>query len=150
MLFDPNLGRDFAGAVDWLAAGSHAELCECSARFFERSIRYHPAFRPEFGWETHLLLGTLAAINRAGMLTSSMLPAVPLVEGFGQRAYLSGWLSVEALDRLQNQLLGTDLLVTVGIETQVPTTIENHRVTNIAGDPAMPTVTSRSVPRSWF
>jgi hypothetical protein len=61
--------------------------------------------------ETTPLLETLATINRLGYFTDQSQPGATIVDGCGQRAFVSGFCSETVAAIIGRELLSTDLVV---------------------------------------
>jgi hypothetical protein len=96
-------------------------------------LSYQPAY---FGTapdpETMPHVSTLAAINRAGLVTDQSQPGELWPAG-GQRAFITGFCDVDTIDRLRHFLLLTDLVLLAcwpgAQETtfQLPVTVDGSR-----------------------
>lgn len=101
-----------AGLAAWAAARSLADAGELMARWLEGATTYQPACfgaRPED--ETRHLVPALAALNRHGFVTANSQPGVPLDDGDGQRACVTGWCSAGTFEAIRDATLRTDLVV---------------------------------------
>jgi hypothetical protein len=95
----------------WAEAGSVSRLRELAARFVEGKLRARPHyFGAMVDSETEGLTGALAAINRAGLLTDNSQPGEE-IDGWAQRAWISGFATETVIDTLLAGCLDTDLLV---------------------------------------
>jgi hypothetical protein len=132
-------GRRLADAQLWRTATTLDELGELTARWLEGTLLYQPAYlaaRPDR--ETRSLITVLAAVNRRGFVTRNSQPARPLVNGFGQRAWLCGFVSQAAVRELEDLVLTTGLVLlatppALQCTVDVPITMMAGRATTHGG-----------------
>jgi hypothetical protein len=97
--------------LPWRQAGSVSRLRELTARFLEGTLRAHPGYLDgAVARETEHLTDVLAALNRSGLLTHNSQPG-GTVDGFDQRAWVSGYATEAVVDALLAGSLHTDLMV---------------------------------------
>jgi hypothetical protein len=95
----------------WLQAGSVSRLRELTARFIEGTLHAQPNYLAgAVAPETEGLVGVLAAINRAGLLTDGSQPGGS-VNGFEQRAWVSDYATDRVVDSVLAGTLSTDVMV---------------------------------------
>jgi hypothetical protein len=100
----------------WLSVHSLLDFGEVTAQWLEGDISYNPAYgtdeRPGPNEETALIVEDLAAINRAGFVTTMSQPGVPPdEEGSAQRASLSGFTTFEVSEYLEAATCLTDIII---------------------------------------
>jgi hypothetical protein len=116
-----------------MATRSLAELGVLTARWLEGDINLLPAFGaagPDP--ETDDLIEILAAVNRAGFMTTFSQPGMPDADGWCQRAAVEGFCDKRLADRIVKELAGTDLVVLrhgpgATEEVRVPVTLNDAR-----------------------
>lgn len=75
----------------WRDADSLAAIGELTARWLEGTLAYQPEdFSTEPAPETRPVVPVLAALNRAGYVTTNSQPGAALRTGSGQRAFVTG------------------------------------------------------------
>ncbi len=95
----------------WEAARSFRDLCELSARFIDGTSPYFPTYgAPTVDDETAPLVPYLAALNRAGFLTTNSQPGEDSPE-WKQRAFVDGYALEHVARRVARMSLYTDLHV---------------------------------------
>ncbi len=97
----------------WTAARSFEDLCELTARFVEGRLPYSPAYGAEtVDEETGPLIPYLAALNRAGFMTTNSQPGEESPE-WKQRAFVDGYALEHVAKRIARVSLHTDLHIVV-------------------------------------
>lgn len=80
------------------------------ARWLEGDLAYQPGYHGGPDSETAPLVPTLAALNRVGFVTENSQPGA-LWPGGGQRAWVSGFCDDSLVERIQQAVLPTELIV---------------------------------------
>ena len=131
-------GRLLADREVWRQAGTIPAAGELTARWLEGRSEYQPGtFAPRFDDETKAIAGELAELNRNGLFTKESQPGV-LAEGHSQRAYVTGFCSVESAAALL-ELSGRTDLVTVAhapgeaSQSSIPVTLQDGEVATVLG-----------------
>ncbi len=131
-------GRLLADREIWRQAGTIPAAGELTARWLEGRSEYQPGtFAPRFDDETRAIAGGLAELNRSGLFTKESQPGVP-TEGHAQRAYVTGFCSVESAAALL-ELSGRTDLVTVAhapgeaSQASIPVTLLDGDVVTVLG-----------------
>ncbi|MET4093787.1 hypothetical protein [Arthrobacter sp. UYCu712] len=131
-------GRLLADREIWRQAGTIPAAGELTARWLEGRSEYQPGtFAPRFDDETRAIAGGLAELNRSGLFTKESQPGV-LSEGHAQRAYVTGFCSVESAAALL-ELSGRTDLVTVAHapgeanQSSIPVTLRDGDVVTVLG-----------------
>ena len=131
-------GRLLADREVWRQAGTIPAAGELTARWLEGRSEYQPGtFAPGSDDETTAIAGELAALNRNGLFTKESQPGV-LTEGLSQRAYVTGFCSVESAAALL-ALSGRTDLVTVAhapgeaSQSSIPVTLQDGEVATVLG-----------------
>lgn len=131
-------GRLLADREIWRQAGTIPAAGELTARWLEGRSEYQPGtFAPRYDEETRAIAGRLAELNRSGLFTKESQPGV-LSEGHAQRAYVTGFCSVESAAALLG-LSGRTDLVTVAhapgeaSQSSIPVTLRNGDVVTVLG-----------------
>ena len=131
-------GRLLADREIWRQAGTIPAAGELTARWLEGRSEYQPGtFAPRFDDETRVIAGGLAGLNRSGLFTKESQPGV-LSEGHAQRAYVTGFCSVESAAALL-ELSGRTDLVTVAhapgeaSQSSIPVTLRDGDVVTVLG-----------------
>lgn len=131
-------GRLLADREIWRQAGTIPAAGELTARWLEGRSEYQPGtFAPRFDDETRAIAGGLAELNRSGLFTKESQPGV-LSEGHAQRAYVTGFCSVESAAALL-ELSGRTDLVTVAhapgeaSQSSIPVTLRDGDVVTVLG-----------------
>ena len=131
-------GRLLADREVWRQAGTIPAAGELTARWLEGRSEYQPGtFAPSFDDETAAIAGELAELNRSGLFTKESQPGV-LGEGHSQRAYVTGFCSVESAAELL-ALSGRTDLVTVAhapgeaSQSSIPVTLQDGDVATVLG-----------------
>lgn len=95
----------------WREAKTFEELCELNARFIEGDIDFSPIYgASSLDEESKPLILYLAALNRAGLLTTCSQPGED--DGHSkQRAYLQGLALKETAQRIERLSLTSDLYI---------------------------------------
>lgn len=96
----------------WRDAGTFGALCELNARFIEGEMDSSPTHGGPLDEESGPLVPYLAALNRAGFLTTDSQPGEDLGHS-RQRAYVDGLTNVEMTRRIERLALVSDLYVVV-------------------------------------
>jgi hypothetical protein len=96
----------------WAACRTLDDLCAVTIAFLAGDVRETPEHGGPPCEETAALIPVLAAANAAGYLTESSQPGVPLRDGSGQRAAVSGYAGDEVKSALAAITSGTRLLCT--------------------------------------
>ena len=137
-------GRLLADREVWRQAGTIPAAGELTARWLEGRSEYQPGtFAPGSDGETTAIAGELAALNRNGLFTKESQPGV-LTEGLSQRAYVTGFCSVESAAALL-ALSGRTDLVTVAhapgeaSQSSIPVTLQDGEVATVLGSSEGPT-----------
>jgi hypothetical protein len=125
--------------MSWADVRTLEDLGEMTARWLEGVEPYHPSCGdggPDD--ETAVLVPDLTALNRAGFVTEFSQPAEPLVDGYTQRAAVSGFCREDVARRVAALGLATDLIVIAfppGTEGghYIPITITDYRPYTWAG-----------------
>lgn len=131
-------GRLLADREVWRQAGTIPAAGELTARWLEGRSEYQPGtFAPSIDDETTAIAGELAELNRSGLFTKESQPGV-LAEGHSQRAYVTGFCSVESAAALL-ALSGRTELVTVAhapgeaSQSSIPVTLQDGEVATVLG-----------------
>ncbi len=131
-------GRLLADREIWRQAATIPAACELTARWLEGRSEYQPGtFAPRYDDETRAIAGGLADLNRSGLFTKESQPGV-LSEGHAQRAYVTGFCSVESAAALL-ELSGRTDLVTVAhapgeaSQSSIPVTLRDGDVVTVLG-----------------
>jgi hypothetical protein len=131
-------GRLLADREVWRQAGTIPAAGELTARWLEGRSEYQPGtFAPSIDDETTAIAGELAELNRRGLFTKESQPGV-LAEGHSQRAYVTGFCSVESAAALL-ALSGRTDLVTVAhapgeaSQSSIPVTLQDGEVATVLG-----------------
>jgi hypothetical protein len=117
--------------ASWWKARTVVDLGDMTARWLEGRLPYLPAyFGDQPAEETEELISILAAINRAGFMTTQSQPGRRLGSKSGQRAFVTGFTAEENVQRIERALLPTELVMLAtepGLETflRVPVTIDD-------------------------
>ena len=123
---------DPQSAEMWRESRSLVDLCVMTALWLEGLIPYHPLHSAPDP-ETTQLIPILARMNEGGFLTETSQPGVPLVDGYGQRAFVDGFCDMRVQLEIERATLGTDIVVLAyppgspgqdGL--QIPVTIDDH------------------------
>jgi hypothetical protein len=137
-------GRLLADREVWRQAGTIPAAGELTARWLEGRSEYQPGtFAPSFDDETKSIAAELAQVNRNGLFTKESQPGV-LAEGLSQRAYVTGFCSVESAAALL-ELSGRTDLVTVAhapgeaSQSSIPVTLQDGEVATVLGSSEGPT-----------
>lgn len=104
----------YAAKHEWLAwhqADSLRKLGNLTAGWLEGDIATLPMYMGTPADETKPLIPYLAAYNRAGFITNGSQPGIPRRNHGAQRAWVEGWCTEATAERIDNALLGTDLIV---------------------------------------
>lgn len=105
----------YAAMGDWIAwsqARDLKDLGDLTATWLEGGTSYCPGYwATEPDPETKLLIGYLAAYNRAGFVTHASQPGDAPRRGTAQRAWVEGWCTEATSEQIENIALGTDLIV---------------------------------------
>jgi hypothetical protein len=131
-------GRLLADREIWRQAASIPAAGELTARWLEGRSEYQPGtFSPGFDDETRSIAVELAGLNRAGLFTKESQPGI-LAEGHAQRAYVTGFCTVESAAALLD-LSGRSDLVTVAhapgetSQASIPVTLQDGEVVTVLG-----------------
>jgi hypothetical protein len=133
-----SFGRLLADREVWRQAASIPAAGELTARWFEGRSQYQPGtFAPGFDDETRLIAAELAELNRNGLFTKESQPGV-LAEGHTQRAYVTGFCSVESAAALLDLSGGTDLVTVAhapgeASQASIPVTLRDGEVVTVLG-----------------
>jgi hypothetical protein len=131
-------GRLLADREVWRQAASIPAAGELTARWLEGRSEYQPGtFAPGFDDETRLIAVELAELNRNGLFTKESQPGVT-AEGHAQRAYVTGFCSVESAAALLNLSGGTDLVTVAhapgeASQASIPVTLRDGEVVTVLG-----------------
>lgn len=122
----------------WQQARTLAELGELTAQWLEGALAHQPMYLGGPSPETLPLIPHLAAYNRAGFITGQSQPGIPFENGWVQRAWVHGFGGAETADKIESELLGTDLIVCTtppGADnpTRICVTTNNGRAHTIGG-----------------
>lgn len=126
--------------LTWATAQTLDQLGELTARWLEGAIPNHPANHGEGpDEETHSLVPTLAAYNRAGLVTDFSQPGEPESDGWTQRAAVSAWCSDETCDRLDKAIGPTELILLFEIHgrhscSRIPVTLDEGKAYTWTGN----------------
>jgi hypothetical protein len=105
-------GRPHADRALWRNARTLKEAQELTAQWLEGRIHYLPMYLDaSFAPETAPIAGDLAALNRAGFLTTDSQPGNQEDDGSAQRQYVTGFCQDAVLDALMLISTSTDLVV---------------------------------------
>ncbi|MGY2744361.1 DUF6919 domain-containing protein [Pseudarthrobacter sp. O4] len=136
-------GRLLADREIWRQAGTIPAAGELTARWLEGHSEYQPGtFAPRIDDETRAIALDLAELNRNGLFTKESQPGV-LTEGHSQRAYVTGFCSVESAAALL-ELSGRTDLVTVAhapgeaSQASIPVTLRGGEVVTVLGSSEVP------------
>lgn len=103
------------GGADQLAWQQCTDLetaCELTAQWLDGKRHYVPGYMAaQPAKETGPISAKLAEINRLGFLTTDSQPGEPLLDGQGQRAYVTGYCSERTAAFLSAFLVGTELVL---------------------------------------
>ncbi len=131
-------GRLLADREVWRQAATIPAAGELTARWLEGRSQYQPGTSaPGFDEETRPIAGELAGLNRSGLFTKESQPGV-LAQGHAQRAYVTGFCSVESAAALL-ALSGRTDLVTVAhapgeaSQSSIPVTLRDGEVVTVLG-----------------
>ena len=131
-------GRLLADREVWRQAGTIPAAGELTARWLEGRSEYQPGtFAPGFDEETRQIAVELAELNRNGLFTKESQPGL-LAEGHAQRAYVTGFCTVDSAAALLD-LSGRTELVTVAhapgesSQASIPVTLGNGDVVTVLG-----------------
>lgn len=133
-----SFGRLLADREVWRQAGTIPAAGELTARWLEGRSQYQPGtFAPGFDDETTAIAGELAELNRNGLFTRESQPGV-LAEGHSQRAYVTGFCSVESAAALLALSGGTDLVTVAhapgeASQSSIPVTLQDGEVATVLG-----------------
>lgn len=133
-----SFGRLLADREVWRQAGTIPAAGELTARWLEGRSQYQPGtFAPGFDDETTAIAGELAELNRNGLFTRESQPGV-LSEGHSQRAYVTGFCSVESAAALLALSGGTDLVTVAhapgeASQSSIPVTLQDGEVATVLG-----------------
>jgi hypothetical protein len=125
--------RRLEDAEPWRSARSLEEIGELVAQWLEGHLLYQPAYlAPGPAAETSGLIPVLAAINRKGLVTRNSQPGRALQDGYGQRAWVTGFCTQKTLWQLEDLVLPTELVLIAspplaGWSIGVPITIVGGR-----------------------
>jgi hypothetical protein len=97
-------------SLSWETACTLSELGDLTARWLTGELAEHPAYSGGPEEETLSMVGLLAGVNRAGLLTDFSQPGVA-DEHSPQRAALAGYCDEAVLGRLLMALAATDLVL---------------------------------------
>lgn len=130
-----NWGRAW---VAWQQAQTLAELGELTAQWLEGAIPCLPMYIGGPAPETKPLIPYLAAYNRCGYLTYQSQPGSTSERDWFQRAWVSGFGSSDIATRIEDALLGTELIVCVtppggDVPTRICVTTVHGRAHTIGG-----------------
>ena len=125
--------------LSWKTAKSLEDLGELTARWLEGDEAGHPCSAegpPDT--ETSLIVADLVALNRSAFVTDCSQPGQPMVDGCGQRAFVTGFCREDVARRVGALGLWTDLIVIAfppGDEGGrcIPVTIDGYRPYSIGG-----------------
>lgn len=121
----------------WRSARTVQDLADLTARWLEGDIGSQPGYAPRYGpdRETAELIGTLAACNRAGYLTTGSQPGL-IDEYTQQRAAVEGFTAdMRLLRRLEALAKATGLLTVVHLASVPGTSVDGFTVTIDQGEP---------------
>ncbi len=143
-------GPDAADATAWASCTTLAELGDVVARWLERSVSWHPGYMApgpaQETFDTPGMLEALAACNRAGFVTddsqAGLIGEITTLGPVRQRAYVSGLALPQAVLRLQQLLMPTDL---VFLEVEEP----SHRSSGHPDDEVMASVAVTASEDGW-
>lgn len=121
-----------ADEVWWRSARTLLDLGALTARWLEGDITFLPGYDGVPDPETEGLIPVLAAINRAGFVTDCSQPGEPAVDGWCQRAAVTGFCTGDLAARITDALAATDLVVLdawPGFDCviQVPVTLDDGK-----------------------
>jgi uncharacterized protein DUF6919 len=105
-----------AAAKAWRAAQSLRDLGRLTADWLQGRLAEHPTYGDSPDDETGTLIPTLVRANHAGLVTDSSQPGHGPVEGYDgkmwlQRAYVSGWVHDDDIDRFLDAYDGREDLI---------------------------------------
>ncbi|MDX3656256.1 hypothetical protein PV646_02950 [Streptomyces sp. ID05-26A] len=135
-------GRAEEHRLLWKGPATVGQLGELMAQWLDGTITYQPGYgAPGPDPETSELVEVLAAVNRAGVLTTFSQPGEPLVDGHAQRASLDGFCTEHTADLLRRATLHTDLVTLIfppGSQEggQVVVTVDDGQEFTWLGSPA--------------
>ncbi len=98
----------------WKACSTWEEGGELTAQWLEGKRSFQPRYMgasPDS--ESSPLIAVLARINRLGFFTDQSQPGVPIEDGCGQRAFVSGYCSETMAAVVSAKLLGSELVAIV-------------------------------------
>lgn len=103
--------EDGLDQLAWRQCPDLQTACELTAQWLEGSRHYQPGYAAaQPAKETGPLSAQLARINRLGLLTTESQPGNPLLQGSGQRAYVTGYCAGTTMAFLSTFLVGTELV----------------------------------------
>jgi hypothetical protein len=134
-------GRVMADRTKWETAQNFSDLCSLGAEFLEGKLMFFPGYYgPAVEEETVAIGPYLAALNRAGFLTTDSQPGLDNGYSSKQRAFVEGLVKNPIFARLIERLaLTSDLYVLVSHRGQaaglrIPVTIDDFKAFTFAGD----------------
>lgn len=96
----------------WRAVRSHADLGRATAAWLRGEHDFYPTYGdPRPAEETTPLLEQLAAMNDLAFATDDSQPGVAIVNGGGQRAFVTGYSDAETAALVMQGTDGSDLVV---------------------------------------
>lgn len=125
----------------WREAETFAELCELNARFIEGEIDFSPTYGGDLEAESKPLIPYLAALNRAGLLTTCSQPGVDYGHS-KQRAFVDGLAQKDTALRVERLSMISDLYVMTAEPgrfhgCRMPITIDDFRPHSWGGDASL-------------
>lgn len=94
----------------WAAAHTIEDLGHLTAAWLEGAIDYQPGYIGGPEQETQPITGHLAGYNRNGFLTTASQPGIPTKAGSGQRAWVEGFCTEQAAERIHRAAMHTELI----------------------------------------
>lgn len=103
---ESNPDKQLNAEQHWQEARTYSEICELTAQFIEGRSPFIPGYDSVPDEETEEITGYLAAMNRAGFLTTGSQPGE-----HEQRAFVNGFAHEHVARRIARVTLYTDLYV---------------------------------------
>jgi hypothetical protein len=131
-------GRLLADREIWRQAATIPAAGELTARWLEGSSEYQPGtFAPSFDDETRSIAVELAELNRNGLFTKESQPGV-IAEGHAQRAYVTGFCTVESAAALLDLSARTGFVTVAhapgeASQAAIPVTLRDGEVVTVLG-----------------
>ncbi len=118
-------------AEQWTRARSLRDIGRLTAAWLERSLSESPWYGGPPNPETAEIVPILAALNHIGFVTTASQPGRDPVDGYAQRASVSGYASWALADLLEGATATTELvtvkLPAVDVPSSIPITVSAER-----------------------